>query len=115
MITHYGIELARLADLPVRLLEDGKRVAMSLADLKARNAAQGEGNKTTNFRKALLRVISTFTFYYSLAHDHDSLNQRSQLRTQLHQTLEYSNLPNDELLTYVARFQGDFVKAVPLR
>ncbi|KAL1755189.1 muts domain V-domain-containing protein [Schizophyllum commune] len=86
--SHYGLELARLADLPEDVLTEAKRVASQLAALHARHEESSESNKIAVRRKALLR-----------------------LRTQLIQAYEHSALPDQELLEYVARFQRDIAKA----
>ncbi|KAG5643810.1 hypothetical protein DXG03_009585 [Asterophora parasitica] len=85
---HYGLELARLADLPEDVLTEGKRVAETLAALHARHEAESESSQAATRRKALLR-----------------------LRTQLTQALEHSALPDQELLAYIHRFQDDIAKA----
>ncbi|KAG7450886.1 uncharacterized protein BT62DRAFT_1046066 [Guyanagaster necrorhizus] len=92
-MSHYGtfkrrLELARLADLPSDVLTEAKRVSANLSDLHARNEKESESTQITIRRKALLR-----------------------LRTQLNQALEHSMLPDEELLTYIGRFQGDITKA----
>ncbi|KAK7055436.1 muts 4 [Favolaschia claudopus] len=86
--SHYGLELALLADLPQDVLVEGKRVAKRLAALHARNEEKSESSKIAARRKALLR-----------------------LRTQLTQALDHSALPDEELLTYVGRFQMDIARA----
>ncbi|CAA7267689.1 unnamed protein product [Cyclocybe aegerita] len=86
--SHYGIELARLADLPLDVLAEGKRVAEKLTALQTRHEESSESNKIALRRKALLR-----------------------LRTQLTQAYEYSALPDQDLLTYIGRFQADIAKA----
>ncbi|KAJ7938393.1 muts domain V-domain-containing protein [Mycena leptocephala] len=85
---HYGLELARLADLPQDVLVEGKRVAKNLAALHARHEENSESSKIAMRRKALLR-----------------------LRTQLTQALDHSALPDEELLAYIGRFQVDIAKA----
>ncbi|KAJ7153512.1 muts domain V-domain-containing protein [Mycena crocata] len=85
---HYGLELARLADLPNDVLVEGKRVAKNLAALHARHEEDSESSKIAIRRKALLR-----------------------LRTQLTQALDHSALPDEELLAYIGRFQVDIAKA----
>ncbi|KAJ7452111.1 DNA mismatch repair protein MutS [Mycena galericulata] len=85
---HYGLELARLADLPKDVLIEGKRVAQNLAALHARHKEESESSKIAMRRKALLR-----------------------LRTQLTQALDHSALPDEELLAYIGRFQVDIAKA----
>ncbi|KAF7373569.1 MutS 4 [Mycena sanguinolenta] len=85
---HYGLELARLADLPNDVLVEGKRVAKKLAALHARRQEKSESSRIAMRRKALLR-----------------------LRTQLTQALDHSALPDEELLAYIGRFQVDIAKA----
>ncbi|KAF7372036.1 MutS 4 [Mycena venus] len=85
--SHYGLELARLADLPQDILAEGKRVAKDLATLRARHEMDSESSKIAIRRKALLR-----------------------LRTQLTQVLDHSALPDEELLAYIGNFQVDIVK-----
>ncbi|KAF8192659.1 muts domain V-domain-containing protein [Mycena galopus ATCC 62051] len=86
--SNYGLELARLADLPQDVLAEGKRVAKNLAALHARHKEKSESSKIATRRKALLR-----------------------LRTQLTQALDHSALPDEELLAYIGRFQVDIAKA----
>ncbi|KAF5312559.1 hypothetical protein D9619_003594 [Psilocybe cf. subviscida] len=87
-ISHYGLELARLADIPVEVLIEGKRVAERLAALHNQHEESSEGSQTAVKRKALLR-----------------------LRTQLMQAYEHSALPAQDLLAYIGRFQTDIAKA----
>ncbi|KAF8641530.1 hypothetical protein AX16_009908 [Volvariella volvacea WC 439] len=84
---HYGLDLARLADLPKDVLIEGKRVAELLTKLQTKDEAQSESNKIAMRRKALLR-----------------------LRNQLAQVLNHSALPDQDLLPYLARFQQDIAK-----
>ncbi|KAH7920485.1 hypothetical protein BV22DRAFT_1198859 [Leucogyrophana mollusca] len=86
---HYGLELARLADLPNDVTTEGKRVATALADLDARRDEESRTTLLAIRRRALLK-----------------------LRTQLTQTLDYSTLPDEELVAYLARFQRDIVKVM---
>ncbi|KIM39112.1 hypothetical protein M413DRAFT_419584 [Hebeloma cylindrosporum] len=86
--SHYGLELARLADLPPDVLVEGKRVAESLTALETRHEESSQSHKIAIRRKALLR-----------------------LRTQLTQAYEYSALPDRDLLAYIGRFQADIAKA----
>ncbi|KAJ7222335.1 muts domain V-domain-containing protein [Mycena pura] len=86
--THYGLELASLADLPKDVLVESKRVATKLAALQMRQEEHSESGKIAIRRKALLR-----------------------LRTQLTQALDHSALPDEELLAYIKRFQVDIAKA----
>ncbi|KJA21853.1 hypothetical protein HYPSUDRAFT_87688 [Hypholoma sublateritium FD-334 SS-4] len=86
--SHYGVELARLADLPPDVLVEGKRVAETLHALQTQQEGASESAKTAVKRKALLR-----------------------LRTQLVQAYEHSALPDRELMAYVGRFQKDIARA----
>ena len=52
-----GIDLARLADLPLDVLVEGRRVAERLAILQKSHEESSETRKIANRRKALLRVI----------------------------------------------------------
>ncbi|KAJ2926876.1 hypothetical protein H1R20_g10205, partial [Candolleomyces eurysporus] len=86
--THYGLELARLADLPADVLREGQRVAETLDALQKRQEEESEGSQIAMRRKVLLR-----------------------LRTQLKQVYEHSTLPDDDLLDYLKRFHTDIAKA----
>ncbi|KAJ7938405.1 muts domain V-domain-containing protein [Mycena leptocephala] len=85
---HYGLELARLADLPQDVLVE--------AALHARHEENSESSKIAMRRKALLRAEQKDDF---------------QLRTQLTQALDHSALPDEGLLAYIGRFQVDIAKA----
>jgi hypothetical protein len=52
-----GIDLARLADLPLDVLVESRRVAERLADLQTSHEESSESRKIAIRRKALLRVI----------------------------------------------------------
>ncbi|KAL6301010.1 muts domain V-domain-containing protein [Sparassis latifolia] len=86
---HYGLELARLADLPTDVLGEAQRVAETLTELEARERQESETSKVAVRRKALLR-----------------------LRTQLAQALVHSSLPDEELAAYLERFQKEITKAL---
>ncbi|KAG6810573.1 hypothetical protein H0H92_011299 [Tricholoma furcatifolium] len=86
--THYGLELARLADLPQDILVEARSTAEALAALHAKHEEASESSQAAMKRKALIR-----------------------LRTQLIQALEHSALPDQELLAFVHRFQDDIAKA----
>ncbi|KAI0668609.1 muts domain V-domain-containing protein [Trametes maxima] len=81
---HYGLDLARLADLPAPVITEARRVAEFLSQQEERDQQQSHTSKLAIRRKALLR-----------------------LRTQLGQALDHSTLPDDELGAYLARFQKD--------
>ncbi|KAI0717509.1 muts domain V-domain-containing protein [Cerioporus squamosus] len=83
---HYGLDLARLADLPDPVIQEARRVAEYLTQQEERDQQQSRTNKLAVRRKALLR-----------------------LKTQLGQALDHSALPDDELGTYLARFQKDIM------
>ncbi|KAI9462694.1 muts domain V-domain-containing protein [Boletus coccyginus] len=84
---HYGLELARLADLPSDVIEEGKRVASALADLHARREEESQTTIMATRRRAILK-----------------------LRSQLTQALDHATLPEEELVAYLARFQKDLIQ-----
>ncbi|KAF8639396.1 hypothetical protein AX17_001521 [Amanita inopinata Kibby_2008] len=86
---HYGLELARLADLPEDILVEGRKIAKKLAALQAKHQEESESGKIAIRRKALLR-----------------------LRTQLTQALDHSTLPQQDLLDYISRFQKEIAKVL---
>ncbi|TDL22289.1 hypothetical protein BD410DRAFT_748498 [Rickenella mellea] len=88
-IEHYGLQLARLADLPPDVLSEAHRVATRLECIEATRHEESNGSKIALRRKILLR-----------------------LRTQLTQTLEHSTLPDSELAAYIARIQKDTAQAI---
>ncbi|RDX51557.1 hypothetical protein OH76DRAFT_1378852 [Lentinus brumalis] len=85
-LDHYGLDLARLADLPESVISESRRVAEYLTQQEERDQQQSRTNKLAVRRKALLR-----------------------LKTQLGQALDHSALPDEELATYLARFQKDIM------
>ncbi|CCM03700.1 uncharacterized protein FIBRA_05846 [Fibroporia radiculosa] len=85
-MSHYGLELARLADLPEDVLVEGRRIAENLTALHAKEEQESRTNKVAIRRKALLR-----------------------LRTQLTQALNHSALPDLELTEFLARIQKEVV------
>ncbi|KAI0935607.1 hypothetical protein AcV5_003986 [Taiwanofungus camphoratus] len=88
-LNHYGLDLARLADLPEDVVTEGRRVAINLTELEEREQRESHTSKIATRRKALLR-----------------------LRTQLTQALDHSSLPDEELAAYLARFQKDIAKVL---
>lgn len=61
-----GLDLARLADLPEDMLEEGRRVATTLAAASEHTKAQSKSEQVSIRRKALLKVCSSvFTFLVS--------------------------------------------------
>ncbi|PCH33162.1 hypothetical protein WOLCODRAFT_93032 [Wolfiporia cocos MD-104 SS10] len=87
--SHYGLDLARLADLPDDVLAEGRRVAEALSEMEERQEQDSRSNKVSIRRKALLR-----------------------LRTQLTQALDHSSLPDEELAAYLARFQKEIMQVL---
>ncbi|KAL9709267.1 MutS protein msh4 [Leucoagaricus gongylophorus] len=85
---HYGLELARLADLPEDVILEASRVANHLAQVETQNEEESESSMIAKRRKALLR-----------------------LQTQLSQAYEYSALPDEDLREYVGRFKSDVIQA----
>ncbi|PFH48211.1 hypothetical protein AMATHDRAFT_150385 [Amanita thiersii Skay4041] len=86
---HYGLELARLADLPEDVLVEGRSVAKVLRALHTQHERASESGKIFTRRRALIR-----------------------LRTQLTQALEHSALPEEDLLEYIGRFQKEVATVI---
>ncbi|KAI0063070.1 hypothetical protein BV25DRAFT_1854649 [Artomyces pyxidatus] len=86
---HYGLDLARLADLPQDVLVESKATAIRLTELEALQHQSSESSKVANRRKALLK-----------------------LRTQLTQAFEHSTLPDEEFKAYIARLQKGITKTL---
>ncbi|KAM5542142.1 hypothetical protein V8D89_004015 [Ganoderma adspersum] len=86
---NYGLDLARLADLPESVISEARRVAEYLTKQAEREQQQSRTSKIALRRKALLR-----------------------LKTQLGQALDHSSLPDEELATYLARMQKDIMEVL---
>ncbi|KAI0271729.1 muts domain V-domain-containing protein [Gloeopeniophorella convolvens] len=84
---HYGLQLARLADLPADVLTEASTIANRLADTSTQQDENSESSKVAKRRKAVLR-----------------------LRTTLTQALEHSRLPDRDFLTYLIGLQEKFTK-----
>lgn len=55
-----GLELARLADLPNDVIEEGRRIANALADLHARKEEESQTTMIAARRRAVVRVRPAF-------------------------------------------------------
>ncbi|KAI0089898.1 muts domain V-domain-containing protein [Irpex rosettiformis] len=88
-LTHYGLDLARLADLPEDVLIEARRVSEKLTEIEERKKEESKFNKVAVRRKAMLR-----------------------LKHQLTQVLDHSNLPDEELVDYLARMQKEFARVL---
>ncbi|KAL5535043.1 MSH4 [Sanghuangporus sanghuang] len=86
---HYGLELARLADLRDDILGEAGRISLRLSELEQFRKEISEGNQVAHRRKAMLR-----------------------LRTHLAQALDHSSLPYRELIEYLARMQRQTVQVL---
>ncbi|KAI0245681.1 muts domain V-domain-containing protein [Lactifluus subvellereus] len=86
-LKHYGLQLARLADLPKDVLIEAGEVAQRLGDESAQKDENSESIKVARRRKAVLK-----------------------LRTTLTQALEHSRLPDREFLAYLTALQEKFTK-----
>ncbi|KAL5495776.1 MSH4 [Sanghuangporus weigelae] len=86
---HYGLELARLADLREDILGEASRISLRLSELEQSRKEISEGNQVAHRRKAMLR-----------------------LRTHLAQALDHSSLPYRELIEYIARMQRQTVQVL---
>jgi len=114
--SHYGLDLARLADFPEYVLTEGRRIAENLSELEEREQQESRTNKIAIRRKALLRV-SLLTSFTHLESDTDETLTVSgflclQLRTQLTQALDHSSLPDEDLAAYLARFQKEITQVL---
>ncbi|KAF8607234.1 hypothetical protein BDV93DRAFT_467924 [Ceratobasidium sp. AG-I] len=88
-IDHYGLELARLADLPTDVLTNARTISTKLKAQDDAQQAASESNATAARRKILLR-----------------------LRVQLQQALNHSALEDAELLHYLEGIQKDAIVAL---
>ncbi|KAG0703501.1 muts domain V-domain-containing protein [Suillus ampliporus] len=86
---HYGLELAKLADLPDDVVTEARRVSDIITERNLRCEEESRINILTIRRRALLK-----------------------LHSQLNQALDHSALPEEELVTYLARLQRDFMKTL---
>ncbi|KAH9982043.1 hypothetical protein BGW80DRAFT_729 [Lactifluus volemus] len=86
-LEHYGLQLARLADLPKDVLIGAEKVAQHLSDESAQNDENSESAKVARRRKTVLK-----------------------LRTTLTQALEHSRLPDRDFLGYLSALQEKFTK-----
>ncbi|KAG2030937.1 muts domain V-domain-containing protein [Suillus americanus] len=86
---HYGLELAKLADLPDDVLTEARRVSEIITEKNLRCEEESRINILTIRRRALLK-----------------------LHAQLNQALDHSSLPEEELVAYLARLQRDFMKTL---
>ncbi|OJA13483.1 hypothetical protein AZE42_04411 [Rhizopogon vesiculosus] len=88
-IGHYGLELAKLADLPDDMIAEANRVSEIITEKNARCEEESRINILTIRRRALLK-----------------------LHAQLNQALDHSSLPEEELVAYLERLQREFMKTL---
>ncbi|PVF95072.1 hypothetical protein CPB86DRAFT_764679 [Serendipita vermifera] len=81
---HYGLELARLADLPDSVTTEAKRVASILVAREKQRKESSHGSQISIRRKTILT-----------------------LATQLKQILRVSTLPDEDLAKYFLKMQND--------
>ncbi|KAG1809868.1 muts domain V-domain-containing protein [Suillus plorans] len=105
---HYGLELAKLADLPDDVLTEAKRVSEIITEKNLRCEEESHINVLTIRRRALLKV-SPISFLNTAGPE---CFISPQLHTQLNQALDHSSLPEEELVAYLARLQRDFMKTL---
>ncbi|KAI0307402.1 muts domain V-domain-containing protein [Multifurca ochricompacta] len=82
---HYGLQLARLADLPNDVLIEARKIARHLSDESTRKDENSNSSKVARRRKAVLK-----------------------LQTTLSQVFEHTRLPDRELLAYLSSLQEKF-------
>lgn len=85
---HYGLDLARLADLPEDVMVESIKISEELSRLNNEKDESSRSAQVAARRRALLK-----------------------LRTTLRQLVEHSKLPDQDLLAYIERVQLDVVKA----
>ncbi|KAG1814422.1 muts domain V-domain-containing protein [Suillus subaureus] len=105
---HYGLELAKLADLPNDVLTEARRVSEVITEKNLRCEEGSCINVLTIRRRALLKVSS---IRFLNTPNSECLIPR-QLHAQLNQALDHSSLPEEELVAYLARLQRDFMKTL---
>ncbi|KIO30888.1 hypothetical protein M407DRAFT_221987 [Tulasnella calospora MUT 4182] len=88
-VPHYGLELARLADLPPEVLTEARRVAERLSEMEAERREASRSTKVQIRRKAMLL-----------------------LKTQLIQALDHSKLPDEALASYLLTLQKEIVNVL---
>lgn len=81
-LDHYGLQLARLADLPKDAVTHAGKIASDLSTESARGHKSSESCKVARRRKAVLKM-----------------------RTTLTQAFERSGLPDREFLAYLTSLQ----------
>lgn len=86
-VEHYGLQLARLADLPKDVLVEAEKVAQHLSEGSMLGDESSESSKVAKRRKAVLK-----------------------LRTTLTQAFEHSRLPDRDLLSYLTHMQEKLTK-----
>ncbi|KAH7337743.1 muts domain V-domain-containing protein [Rhizoctonia solani] len=88
-IDHYGLELARLADLPPDVLTEARKISAKLKAQEDAQRAASESNAIAARRKIILRV-----------------------GVQLEQALEHSTLEDEDLLKYLEGIQSETIIAL---
>jgi len=86
-LDHYGLQLARLADLPKDVLTHAGKIARGISNESARRHESSESCKVAKRRKAVLKM-----------------------RTTLTQAFEHSRLPDREFLAYLTSLQEKLTK-----
>ena len=86
-------------------------MADALADLHARVEEESQTTIMATRRRAVLKVRSMSIPYEATKPIMGCLDYGSlKLRSQLTQALDYSALPEEELVAYLARFQKDLIQ-----
>ncbi|KAI6043781.1 muts domain V-domain-containing protein [Pisolithus marmoratus] len=119
-----GVELATLADLPRDVIQEAKRVTETLTDLHTRQELSSETGVQAAHRRAVVKstvgrypntlspgaCLSTLDVLNALKYLYWICPSWSyKLQTQLSQALDYSALPEPELVSYLARFQKNLI------
>ena len=99
---HYGLELARLGDLPSDVTTEAKRITNLLADKETERQLASTSSKVIARRKTLTMVRPD-----KLEETNDSATNHFQLASQLKQALLHSALPSEELARFLLKMQND--------
>ncbi|KAI9437019.1 muts domain V-domain-containing protein [Lactarius indigo] len=86
-VEHYGLQLARLADLPKDVLSEAEKIAQRLNEGSTQGNENSESSKVAKRRKAVLK-----------------------LRTTLTQAFEHSRLPDRDFIAYLTHLQEKLTK-----
>ena len=103
VVTCEGLDIASLADLPVDVLVEAKRVAYRLGDLQERHKKASKGHQVAERRKLLITARPSITCSATMLIGLMVVKMHAELQ----QLLEHSTLPDNELADIVASIQEE--------